>query len=380
MSKFIPTKRTPCPVCRDESGKCRLADELVLCMGSPNGEIDGLDYSFIRPSGGQSSGLWGVYAPRKDEPESDRQERLDEITRQRQKRLAELAQQHENGLTIPERDRHTRTLSSTIGLTTAHRQNLINRGLNDDQIKYGCFFSVDTHHPIPPSVSDKLPGVGYAGDRKVLLNKGSGFACPAFNLQGEILGWQVRYDDPGDRGKYRYPCSAFSAHLQNGELPITTFGNDSSAWLTEGFLKPYVAHCRLGVRVIGAPGGNFGGSPLLFRTYLKGVKEVLLCPDAGDILNYHTFNRWEKIAQSIPKFVKPWLVWWGQFTKEENDLDSRADMTGMGVHKVIAWRSLAKGITFQKFDQKYIVRHQDKIIGEAPLTIDKMQFIRDFQV
>jgi len=105
----------------------------------------------------------------------------------------------------------------------------------------------------------------------------------------------------------------------------------------------------------------------------------MLCPDAGDILNYHTFNRWEKIAQSMPRFVKPWLVWWGQFIKEENDLDSRTDMTGMGVYKISDWRSLAKGITFQKIDQKYTVRHHDKIIGEAPLTIDKMQFVQDFQ-
>ncbi|MDK3159879.1 hypothetical protein QPK87_25435 [Kamptonema cortianum] len=65
---FKASKRhNPCPVCGDAKGKCRHTDnELILCMSYPDGG-DNPGWQFLKPS---SNGLWGLWKPATEQPQT----------------------------------------------------------------------------------------------------------------------------------------------------------------------------------------------------------------------------------------------------------------------------------------------------------------------
>jgi hypothetical protein len=128
--------------------------------------------------------------------------------------------------------------------------------LTDAAIDTGGFFTIYPDQELPYGIPANLPGV----TRGKLATKVSGFACPAFDVHGRLIGWQLRVDDPTDN-KYRWAKGWKSSHLPNGELPITICRpvegvKRPGVGLAEGLLKPYVAAQKLGQIVIGAAGAN----------------------------------------------------------------------------------------------------------------------------
>ncbi|AMA10638.1 hypothetical protein AWQ23_14370 (plasmid) [Picosynechococcus sp. PCC 73109] len=217
-----------------------------------------------------------------------------------------------------------------MGLTQKHRQQLRGRGLDDAAIDAGLFFSVAPGLELPRSVSEKLPGVILRDGKKILHSGVTGFACPAFDEKGRAIGFQIRDENPDADNKYRWAKGSFSSHLQNGELPLNVvekIPQSESVWLTEGFLKPYVASHRLNISCIGSPGGNFLGSKTQLKAALEGASKIIIAPDAGDILNPNVYRRW---CKHIKYFVKGGydvaIAWWGQVAKDCPDIDELSSL------------------------------------------------------
>lgn len=326
---FTPTKHhNPCPICSDISGDCRINGDLVLCHSFPDGG-DVPDYEFKKPS---NCGVWGVYAPAQDDwtPE----QRDDFKTAQQlktQARLAKESELHRNGLSRAERDRNIRAIAAYVGLNSKHHQQLLDRGLTPEQIKTGLYFSICPYQPVPLATSDKLAGVGFNRDgKKVLVASKSGFACVIFDNEGQAVGWQLRDENPEAENKYLWAKSAFSSHLQDGELPLTVRGDGSTVWLTEGILKPDIASCKFGLKVIGAAGGNFLSSKTQLKKYLGDSQRVIYAPDAGGVITPEVYRRDRKnIKYLVKSGYEVQVAWWKQTTKDSPDIDELDSLDGV---------------------------------------------------
>lgn len=341
MARFIPTKQSnPCPVCGDTSGDCRTTEaELVLCHTYPDGGVLGWDYKGVD----KGQGIWGMYAPATEHlPKEEKDRWQAEQDRKRRERLAAEAQKYRNGLSRAERDKNIRAIAAYVGLNSRHHQQLLDRGLTPETIETGLYFSVCPDQPLPQSVSDKMPGVGYRSGKKVLISAVTGYACVAFNESGQAIGFQVRDENPKADNKYRWAKSSFSSHLQDGELPLTVRGDGSTAWLTEGILKPDIATDRHGIRCMGSPGGNFLKSESQFKKNLGDCEKIIIAPDGGDILNRHVYQRWCKLIKYLGKSgYDVAIAWWEQITKGSPDIDELSSLDGVQYLSPKEWHKLA---------------------------------------
>jgi len=337
--------RQPCPICDDKTGDCKISDgEIILCHRFIDGGANHPDYDWFRES---ENGVWGVFAPSKKEmtPKERWEEKQKAIARaaQRKQELEAQAIEYGKGLSTEDRHKHLTLLSRTLGLNTEHRQSLRERGLTDDQITESLFFSVYPYQEIPNFVSDKLPGI----DGNKLCSSVKGYGCPAFNAQGQAIGFQIRDENPRGNSKYKWAKGTFSSHLQNGELPLSVAGTLTDAvLLTEGILKPRIASYRLGgIRVVGASGGDFPGSPLQLRAAIGSCRRVIYCPDAGDVLNPFVVKRINRTLDLFNFRYKVEVAWWGQDTKDKLDIDERGGWDGVELLTKDQWLDLSKSFT-----------------------------------
>jgi len=263
---------------------------------------------------------------------------------ERERRLQEEAKHYSQLLSQYERDRNIRKIHQQLGLTMRHRRNLRDRGLTDAQIDAGKFFSINPWCEVQ-GINPQLAGVDLYG-RKLLIPD-SGIGCPIWDIQGQLVGWQTRFDNATD-SKYKWPTSqtkkrpsGATAHLQNGELPISCCRpvgevERTSIGLAEGFLKPYIVAQQLNQIVIGAAGGNFEGSPRQLKAYLGtlaaelGTKTVEVYPDGGAVTNKSVMGHYERTIQMITDWgylVR--VAWWDQLTKDDPDIDELPDKSAI---------------------------------------------------
>ncbi|MGL6343087.1 MAG: hypothetical protein ACRC80_28605, partial [Waterburya sp.] len=288
-------------------------------------QLDGWKYKGL-----SSNGLWGKY--RRTNEEFDREQR--ERYREERKREREAARQKEldnlakNALSPSLRDRITREIVKLVGLTDADRNKLLKRGLTAAQIQEGLFFSIKERGRIGKDFGLNMPGV-YHDQFSTFKN---GFACHAFDYLGRANGWQMRTEE--GNAKYPWAKSLVSVKTKNGELPITWVNgatdDTSTLYLAEGLLKPFIAAKKFGINVLGASGGLFAASPQEVFQNIEGweksnkreIKELVIVPDAGDVINPQVVQRISKqiaFIQELGKSVK--VLWWGQVTKKKKDID-----------------------------------------------------------
>lgn len=329
MLKFQTTNRNnPCPLCDDVSGDCRSADNgLLFCHSFIDKHQDPAhpDWLYIRPD---KSGVWGLFTKRREKENYSRDHWVERSRQLKAEREKEKAARAKAGLSLTERDRALRLLSSEMGLTDADRQRLRDRGLTDDQIKAGLFFSYRPGAKVSDRIPENLPGIRYGK----LAGKHSGIGCVAFNSSGQAIGYQIRLNDITDGGKYRWGYGQVSSHLPNHELPLNVARAENpknqDIGLTEGILKPYVTDCRLQVNCIGAAGGNHSGSPEQLRAAINDLLQensrIVIFSDAGGILNPNILKQ----QQNTISLLTSWghgdrlcFGWWGQVTKDGPDCD-----------------------------------------------------------
>jgi hypothetical protein len=355
MSKYITTKSSnPCPICGDIKGKCRTFhdSELVLCMTGAGGLIDTVGYKYRKDT---ADGNWGIYAP-------DNQENFDysEYQRQKQERAEQRAEaerlkreaHRKEALPIKERNKHYRRISSYLGLCTEHRENLINRGLNESQIEKLSSFTVNGVTELPDRTPLNLPCVRISKTGKKYFssynpktekenfNPSRSYFCPAFDFDGNIIGGQFRHNRKDS--KYTWLKGIKNNKLPNGETPITIvraekvtevkcpldfskFGKDIKPLVVlEGLLKAFISTCIWGIDSIGASGFNFGNSlELVSEAVKRGEYNLAIFPlDAGLIKNDNLLTKLKKNIQLYESLgCQIVILWWGQSTKESPDFD-----------------------------------------------------------
>ena len=319
-------RSNPCPICGEASPDCRYSTdgELILCHSHIDFDPQHPEWHYL---GVASNGVWGKFVPRKDR-DFDRTVWLEKKLQRERDRLERQKEHAKNCLSIPDRDKALRKLSQSLGLSRRHQKALLDRGLSESAIEQGLFFSIYPNDDVPPGIPPNLPGVinGKIGA------SGVGIACLAFDSEGRAIGYQIRLENVTD-SKYRWAKGVESSHLADGELPITIIPSGTGSdrvWLSEGILKPFVAAHKHGLNAIGAAGGHFSGSANQVRNAIGPYKELILCPDAGDINNPQVMLRWSKEIKFLESLGKSILIaWWGQETKNDDDIDEIASLEGI---------------------------------------------------
>lgn len=336
MSKFTPTRRgNPCQICGDTSLKCRETESVLLCMTITDIHNQPSGFKFL---GVTKDGLWGKFIQDNGQTWSQQQQQLRQIQKQAiRQQLAQEEQQKSQLLGSVARDFEIRKILAQLPLKPEHLADLQRRGLSDDHIRTGMFRSVNQWQELEFAISHQLAGVDISG--KSLITA-AGYICPIWNPQGQIVGWQLRADDP-EGGKYKWASSVTkkrpsgpTCHLPNGELPITCcrpYAGTSSkvVRLAEGVLKPWISAQLSNQIVLGASAANFASSPKTFKAYLDqlgaelgGIDEIILDADAGAIANRHVMRQYRRTHDLLRKwgyFLR--IGWWGQHSKDDLDID-----------------------------------------------------------
>ena len=346
MSRFIPSSKSlPCPICSDVKGRCRSkydeGKQFILCMSSnaSKGEVTN-KFKCVNPNGKDAWGSTWVEST-EDENYSP------ELAQKRQAQTQKEERRHKaflrSGLSRSERDKNIRLLSCHCGLSKIHRQKLKDRGLSDEAIASGYFFSVTPSQFAPKGIDPKTPGVGFGNK----LSAGqSSLACPAFDCEGNVIGYQLRLDEATEN-KYRWAKGQRSSHLKNGELPITVArpvsGKPIGIGMAEGILKPLIASQIHNKIFLGASGANFASGLEQVRLYLEAISKELqtnvvdFFPDAGAVGNTHVIRSYRKtfdLLESLGYGVR--VAWWGQSKKLDKDCDE------IGSNEAIAYLSVSE--------------------------------------
>jgi hypothetical protein len=333
MSKYIATRfHNPCPICADVSGKCRTVDDspVIMCMtfvDGYKGEITN-GYKYSKPA---KNGSWGIWYPDQGENTFDRDKWQQESKAKHEQAELEKVRQQQNSLTNEQRAIAWGEIIAELTLADDHRQNLLDRGFTQEHIELGKFRTIEKYQPIKAG-NPLLAGVSSTG--KHLTNSGRGILTPVKDDCDRIIGCQVRLDDGGDGGRYRWLSSASfggaKPNLQNDELPIGIYFGDRSSrivGIAEGAsIKPQLAANKFGINIIGAAGGQWSGSPDQLKAYLDKYhdheKPVVIYVDAGSHHDDAVMGRIYKLSE----LLKSWryevaIAWYGQFNKTDGDID-----------------------------------------------------------
>ena len=321
----VTSKNEPCPICGNEKGHCRIHrnNEIFLCMGVDNPqklEVVG-NYKCLKVGD-----TWATFKLDDSKlSDSDRQ-KSKEVRLKTQEAVAEKARElKENALDLPARDKGIRALSAWFGLADDHKADLLRRGLSEEQIAKGLYFSVDKNAIAPVGLPRNLAGIK---DGKMCVT-GRGYACVSFNLDGLATGYQVRLET--EKNKYRWAVGEASSHFKSGELPLTALLNQDPSevaelFLCEGLNKAYIAHCIHAINLLGASSGNFAAVREQVKdaiAALPNLERVIIIPDAGAIGNPHVLKQYAKTSDLISEIfgIKPQYLWWEQVEKADLDID-----------------------------------------------------------
>ncbi|SRR5579883_1257467 len=324
-----------CPLCNKSGCRESISTGLIFCHDP---SINPVDYIYR----GQDQWGFGMWQSKTDADTFSQQAKDDRELRRREFLAAEhkrRQQQIDRQMPLSERDRGYKKLLSQLQLNEGDRQRLLARGFNDEQIIADGYRSVVAWQKVQ-GLSLSLPGVLPSGSLNIAAN---GILCPIKDKDGQLVGMQARLHESMD-GRYRWMTSATqknpdgaTAHV-NGELPLGVYEpqkqSGDSIWLVEGTtIKPSLVRNKLSVPTIGAAGGRFSSSPETAKASVKhlsdkyGMTLLTFALDAGDVINQCGVpERWmEQIKFFRALGYTCQVAWWGQITKEDDDIDELTD-------------------------------------------------------
>ena len=338
----------PCPVCRKGSSACaERIDSLIDCFHARSTEDAPPGWVFVRQLGAGMGGLWaptsllsgdaikdwgdeqplelptGKSKGKKGKPKADAAP-AESIPTKEEPTLAEEA-----------RAKHHANLSKQLELSDSHRRNLMEkRGLSGRQVA-----ELDKQGFRSIAQGQRFLGVkgpGFLDDGQYVGP--AGLLIPARNDAGQIIGYQVAPDRPGDGGKYKWisgPIHKVGVG-SDAEWPVfhgKTGKASEQVFLVDGALKAALTGAQYDVPTLGVPGARFttSGSQLLrvlnkILPPTQNERLVLLMPDAGDVLNLADMP---SNLLTTASFLRGHgftvrFGWWGQVSKEDGcDIDER---------------------------------------------------------
>ena len=297
----------PCPICGSTDGRCRKIDELYLCMEYVNGEAANEVWKY---KGITKDWNWGIYCLWGDERE----------TRPVFRGFIKSSSQNSTikHSSRSEKDNYFQWLLKKAPLTTADRELLIKKGLNESEISSNIFGSV--HGGILIVIKDVYKRKIAAQIRRRDISKGQKISNRYY--------WHTSKKHP-------------SIKLENNQIPIAVWQskdtNDNILNMCEGYLKSYIVSCqykRLGENY---PWIGFGAASYLnsaieeIKKTIKVLKPKILrfYPDAGSADNpnvcrhYQTF--WNSLTKAFPDLTIEVASWGQEFNKNAPDLDELQD-------------------------------------------------------
>ena len=325
MSTFTPTKQSnPCLVCGDNEGKCRQTEtDLALCMTLEQ-------QAGFKSLGLTKNGTWTKFVPNNGETSQEqREQKRRDWQAKREQRAEAEAQRRAEAMPAAERDRHYRRLLSQLSLHPADQAELVRRGYSAEQIKDAGYKSVEQWQRLEFELPHTLPGVSLDG--RSLNTPAPGYLCPITDLDGLIVGCQIRVRSPGeDEGKYLWLSSNTKKRSngptpntkETGELPLAVYSNGPMVALAEGVgAKPSLAAIRTGYTVIGAAGGQWAYLPETFKATVEKLAKagdtITLFTDAGDRAKSGPMRRWKATTELLQSWGYLVQVWEGSADIDE---------------------------------------------------------------
>lgn len=219
---------------------------------------------------------------------------------------------------LRDRDEVYNAFLDLLTLDDSHRNDLLRRGLTNEEIDKIKFRSFPRYMPpkwIPKKLTDRgynltgVPGFGINSKGTWVLSRqpDGGFLIPSRNGDGLIQGFQIRYDHPSSTiPKYGYLTSAkmtggakcgvwcnWVGEILDERKEETPF----DVILIEGGLKAYIVGARTGCNVISVPGVNaLKKVPSALQNMTgKGLRKVLIAYDMDAETNEQVHKQLERL-------------------------------------------------------------------------------------
>ena len=275
--RFInASPKNPCPVCGARKW-CGFNSRIAFCMHESTGAIARVPY---RDGSGRIGYVHSLAG------EATCQPPIFLVT----PKVVELAP-------IKSRDRVYRDFLSRLRLEQQHREDLLRRGLSDEQIAGRGYRSVpglETSWATVQRLHDTgcrlegIPGFYLAQGRRRNYwahLRPTGYFIPIQDASGRIQALQIRRDHSTDDGGKYLMFSSGSRGGANAHTPAhvsrPAILKDRRIWITESPLKADIASDRLGAVVIGAIGVD-GWPQAIPALQELGARSVVLAFDADE--------------------------------------------------------------------------------------------------
>lgn len=212
------------------------------------------------------------------------------------------------------RDKIYNEFLSKLSLNSTHYNDLIRRGLRDEDIVSGGYKSVPAPTEAKNIIKEMLsthslqefigvPGFYLNDNGEVTLSKlNDGYFIPCKNTAGQIEGMQIRFSNPSSGPKYKW-LSSVSMKKGAGAYAWSHFvGYPANiVYLTEGILKANIINRFLDMPVIGMPGVNALKHLDDILIYLKsvGVETIVPAFDMDMFTNIHVLNAYKRLVDHL---------------------------------------------------------------------------------
>jgi phage/plasmid-associated DNA primase len=332
------TKSRPCLMCGGED-KCAMSDSgnVVLCGRSTAKTGDIVNGYRCKSTSNKNSHCSHTFV---------------KINKSTQTTVKQSPKPTKPAMSREDRDLWNRKIISTLNLSESDRSHLKDiRGLTDQQIDNWGFRSVGANQSLVGNWPDNLPG--YRHDKNQLAVSGAGILTPIRQLD-QIVAFKVRLTEKKEN--QRYTCVSDKKYTQyhvDGEQPLAVLISDNNdfsegTWVNEGNeIKPVIVHLKYNLPVLGG-GRYWHSSENHAAKFLPLVREksliINLAVDAGDVL--HSGGIPLKWVREYKYFegqgFSPRFAWWGQITKESNDIDELPDLSSVGFINLDQFKELIK--------------------------------------
>ena len=307
-----------CPICASNDGRCKHNNNgLILCMNRGKDDVPESIFYRFDYRGLNKTQDWHKWVDKKYSYQAG--QGFGKSNSNKKGKQAKKVTEVKRPLSANVLDSIYRGIVKEVGLGDLARQDLINRGIDPDTF---LGFSVNnqvTSKAIKAyglEAARLFPGADSSG---ILRYAGEGYTCPAFNKDGQVIGYQVRYFDR--QPKYTWAATNNKIEI-NGELelPINLAINNYVSkilHLSEGSLKSSIASHRLGINVLGAAGGNLCASHNQLLENIIGYEQFIWAMDAGAIKNDRVMRQYLRASKVIEAAtgIKVQYLWYGQLDK-----------------------------------------------------------------
>lgn len=216
-------------------------------------------------------------------------------------------------------------LLSKLTLASDHRQNLLNRGLPEDEIMrlgYKTTPVVGTTSIAKQLLADGLyltgvPGFYRKDGRWTFICESRGILIPVRDMEGRIQGLQIRRDNV-TRRKFRWVSSVGKSDGCKAEGWVHVVGPmRPTILLIEGPMKADIVHFLTGQTVVAVAGVNSLSQleAILAQLRAYGVTKIMTAFDMDFLVNPHVQNGYTSLTEMLSQtgFDYGTYVWDPQF-------------------------------------------------------------------